>query len=83
VKKRFVKLSLALGLALCAFASPAVSGPQALLPYCWNVDNTQCSSLGQTKRCTDGIWSDYVCTCREYYISPTQKVWRWDCPEVR
>jgi hypothetical protein len=83
MKKKMAALGLAL--TLSALASPAYPGP-TLLPYCWNLDNTSCSPLGATKRCTDGIWSDYVCTCRAYtygYPYPTSTVWRWDCPEVR
>ncbi|MCP3166698.1 hypothetical protein [Myxococcus qinghaiensis] len=53
-----------------------------LPPYCWDLDLTACTSTGATRICTDGIWSDYVCTCR-LYTGPggTQRV--WDCPEVR
>lgn len=84
--KKLARLGFAL--TLLAVASPAFSGPAGgrppvLLPYCWNLDNTACSSLGQTQRCTDGIWSDYVCTCRSYNNYPYNPVWRWDCPEVR
>ncbi|MDY7227572.1 hypothetical protein [Hyalangium rubrum] len=51
------------------------AGPPALLPYCWNHEGTRCLTPGKTQNCTDGIWSDYVCTCRTNYT--------WDCPEVR
>ena len=55
----------------------AALGP-TLLPFCWDLDYTSCSRPGTTQRCTDGIWSDYVCTCRPL---GTRNV--WDCPEVR
>ncbi|MBN8467432.1 hypothetical protein JYJ95_12990 [Corallococcus exiguus] len=53
------------------------------LPYCWDLNQTVCTSAGSTQRCTDGIWADYVCTCRSYPVFPngTQRI--WDCPEVR
>lgn len=83
--KKLARFGLAL--ALLAIASPVFSGPTTPLtpppPYGWNLDNTSCSSLGQTQNCTDGIWSDYVCVCREFGGFPYPVVWRWDCPEVR
>ncbi|MCP3064004.1 hypothetical protein LXT21_35035 [Myxococcus sp. K38C18041901] len=51
-----------------------------LLQYCWEQDNTACTSLNATQNCTDGIWSDYVCTCR---LSTLTQRRAWDCPEVR
>lgn len=50
------------------------------LPYCWNLNGTYCSPVGSTTGCQDGIWFDYVCTCRynSYYHTNY-----WDCPEVR
>ena len=51
-----------------------------LPPYCWNLNGTYCSPVGSTKGCTDGIWFDYVCTCR--YDSYYRRNY-WDCPEVR
>ncbi|WP_224368826.1 hypothetical protein [Hyalangium versicolor] len=45
-----------------------------LLSYCWVLEGTGCSPVGKTQNCTDGIWTDYVCTCRAT---------GWDCPEVR
>jgi hypothetical protein len=48
--------------------------------YCWDVDGTYCRPVGSTKGCTDGIYYDYVCTCR--YNSYTRTNY-WDCPEVR
>lgn len=50
------------------------------LPYCWDLDLTYCSPVGSTRGCTDGIYSDYVCTCR--YDSYYRRNY-WDCPEVR
>ncbi|ABF90373.1 hypothetical protein MXAN_0605 [Myxococcus xanthus DK 1622] len=49
-----------------------------LLQFCWNLHYTSCSGPGTTQQCTDGIWSDYVCTCRTL---GTRNV--WVCPEVR
>ncbi|AEI63084.1 hypothetical protein [Corallococcus macrosporus] len=49
-----------------------------LLPFCWDLHYTSCPRPGATQACTDGIWSDYVCTCRPF---GTRNV--WDCPEVR
>lgn len=49
-------------------------------PYCWNLNGTYCSPVGSTKGCTDGIWYDYVCTCRYDSYRRTNY---WDCPEVR
>lgn len=49
-----------------------------LLQFCWDMHYTSCSRPGATQQCTDGIWSDYVCTCKAFsgrYV--------WDCPEVR
>jgi hypothetical protein len=57
-------------------------GPPQLLPYCWNLDQTSCSPVGATQRCTDGIWTDYVCTCKRY-TSGTSQYQIWDCPTVR
>ena len=54
--------------------------PPPLFPYCWNLDGTYCSPVGSTKGCTDGIWYDYVCTCRYNSYNHTNY---WDCPEVR
>ena len=79
--KKLVGLGCAL--ALLTLATPLFGPPGPLLPYCWNLDQTSCSSLGQTQRCTDGIWSDYVCTCRAYSNYPFNPVRRWDCPDVR
>ncbi|WP_426756665.1 hypothetical protein [Myxococcus sp. Y35] len=47
-------------------------------PYCWDLHYTSCARPGATQVCTDGIWYDYVCTCRPF---GTRNV--WDCPEVR
>ncbi|PTL75140.1 hypothetical protein [Vitiosangium sp. GDMCC 1.1324] len=58
-----------------------MSGP-VLLPYCWNLDQTSCSPAGATQGCTDGIYTDYVCTCVSYTVGTTRTV-KWDCPEVR
>lgn len=49
------------------------------LPYCWDLDRTSCTSVGATRGCQDGIYFDYVCTCRQYSGTPRY----WDCPEVR
>ncbi|QRN95377.1 hypothetical protein JRI60_40920 [Archangium violaceum] len=51
-------------------------------PYCWDLDNTACTSVGSILSCTDGIYTDYVCTCRSYTSGSTTKR-IWDCPEVR
>ncbi|MFY1828034.1 hypothetical protein ACN47A_19085 [Myxococcus fulvus] len=50
------------------------------LPYCWDIDRKACPRNGLTQRCTDGIWSDYVCKCL-YGTTSTPSI--WDCPEVR
>ncbi|WP_338863257.1 hypothetical protein [Myxococcus stipitatus] len=55
----------------------------ALLPYCWDLDQKTCNGTGQTQNCTDGEWTDYVCTCRVYPVFPTGTKRIWDCPEVR
>ncbi|WP_223645733.1 hypothetical protein [Corallococcus sp. EGB] len=54
-----------------------------LLSNCWDLDQTACTSVGSTQNCTDGIWTDYVCTCRSYSVYPTGTKRVWDCPEVR
>ncbi|MCP3103544.1 hypothetical protein LZ198_32140 [Myxococcus sp. K15C18031901] len=54
-----------------------------LLQYCWDLDQDACTSVGSTQNCTDGIWTDYVCTCRSYSVFPTGTKRIWDCPEVR
>jgi|GEM_PF-6781710 len=56
----------------------ASRGGPVLLPYCWDISYTTCTSRGATQQCTDGIWTDYVCTCRAF---GSRNV--WDCPEVR
>lgn len=67
---------------LAGTPAPLEKGPigQPGYPYCWDLDGTYCSPVGSTRNCTDGIWSDYVCTCRydSYYRTNY-----WDCPEVR
>ncbi len=54
-----------------------------ILPYCWDIDQRSCSRQGATQGCTDGIYSDYVCTCIRYTSYPYQTRLIWDCPEVR
>jgi hypothetical protein len=54
-----------------------------LLSNCWDLDQTACTNVGATQNCTDGIWTDYVCTCRSYPVYPTGTKRAWDCPEVR
>ncbi|ADO74767.1 hypothetical protein [Stigmatella aurantiaca] len=49
-------------------------------PYCWNLDNTACTFVGSTLSCTDGSFTNYVCTCR---LNPATHAQTWDCPEVR
>ncbi|MFP2959832.1 hypothetical protein ACLEPN_18865 [Myxococcus sp. 1LA] len=49
-----------------------------LLQFCWNLHYTTCPRPGATQQCTDGIWSDYVCTCKAFNGRNV-----WDCPEVR
>lgn len=78
--KKLAGLGLVLG--LIALASPAFSGPvdgrpPVLLPYCWNVEGTSCTTLGQTRKCTDACSYTYTCTC----ISWNGQRY-WDCPEV-
>lgn len=79
--KKLVGLGLAL--ALLTLATPVFGPPGPILPYCWNVNGTQCSTPGQTIHCTDGIWSDYICTCYQWQYSYPPHPNTWDCDEVR
>ncbi|MBJ6759746.1 hypothetical protein JGU66_03165 [Myxococcaceae bacterium JPH2] len=63
-------------------AEAQVSRIPPLLPMCWDLDLTACSSVGATTGCQDGIYTDYVCTCRQSTIPSTPSRY-WDCPEVR
>jgi hypothetical protein len=75
--------TLGLALALFALALPAYPAPP---PYCWDLEHYSCSFLNSTRTCTDGTWSDYVCTCREFtpsFPQPPYPVLRWECPELR
>jgi hypothetical protein len=58
-------------------AQPRIPPPQ---PYCWNLDNTACTYVGSTLSCTDGTFTDYVCTCKQNTATNARS---WDCPEVR
>ncbi|HEX8539716.1 MAG TPA: hypothetical protein VF664_19800, partial [Cystobacter sp.] len=59
-----------------ALARPPPDGPGPVIyPYCWNLNGTSCTSLNAKAPCTDGTYSDYVCTC----LSD----WKFHCPEVR
>jgi hypothetical protein len=51
-------------------------------PYCWELDNKACTYVGSILSCTDGIYTNYVCTCKSYTSGGTTTR-TWDCPEVR
>lgn len=84
MRRTLTAVCLSLGLTACGGTEDTTEAqdrqveqaakPPPLLPYCWDIDKTSCSPVGATQNCQDGIWSDYVCTCRSY---------TWDCDEVR
>ena len=63
------------GLAGGGTEALAQTPPKDPIPYCWKLTGTACTTRGATTACTDGVYTDYSCTCGSDN--------RWYCQQVR
>ena len=65
--------------------APIFDGPKPpLIPRCYTVDGTSCSSSGATMACTDVCHNALSCTCRNIYAPPYYIIVTghyWDCDD--
>lgn len=55
-----------------------IKPPIVIIPFCWQVQGTTCTSVGATRPCTDVCNNNLSCTCTYYYSNPSFRFWNCD-----
>jgi transcriptional regulator of nitric oxide reductase len=52
--------------------------PLEIVPFCWQVQGTTCTTVGATRPCTDVCNNNLSCSCTYYYSNPSFRFWNCD-----
>lgn len=55
-----------------------IKPPIEIIPFCWQVQGTSCTTVGATRPCTDVCNNSLSCSCTYYYSNPSVRFWNCD-----